>query len=231
MASRRARPVVPEPAGSIPHRSEGEAGLLALLPPTLGRVLDLGCGDGRLMALVRAARPGAWGIAMDFSPTMLAAATEQFADSDVEVLDHDLDAPAARLGAFEAVVSSFAIHHVDDGRKPALYPESSTGAARRPVPQPGARRLAHRAAARAVPDRPRSGPRRRRPSNLLAPVETQLEWLRDIGFEDVDCHWKWREMALLAGARPGVTRPRRYSKNGSHFVRRGKRGRDHPRAR
>ena len=72
-------------ADSIPHRTEGEAELLALLPPTLGRVLDLGCGDGRLMALVRAARPGAWGIAMDFSPTMLAAASEQFAGSDVEV--------------------------------------------------------------------------------------------------------------------------------------------------
>jgi tRNA (cmo5U34)-methyltransferase len=32
-------------------------------------------------------------------------------------------------------------------------------------------------------------------------LETQLEWLRDIGFRDVDCHWKWLELALLAGVR------------------------------
>jgi len=33
------------------------------------------------------------------------------------------------------------------------------------------------------------------------PVDTQLRWLREHGFDDTDCYWKWLEMALLVGVR------------------------------
>ena len=38
------------------------------------------------------------------------------------------------------------------------------------------------------------------PSNRCASVALQLQWLRETGFENADCHWKWPELALLGGA-------------------------------
>ena len=39
-------------------------------------------------------------------------------------------------------------------------------------------------------------------SNQLAPSGVLLAWLRNLGFVDADCFWKWRELALLAGTKP-----------------------------
>ena len=40
------------------------------------------------------------------------------------------------------------------------------------------------------------------PSNQLLEVQTQLQWFCEIGFTDVDCYWKWRELALIIGRKP-----------------------------
>jgi hypothetical protein len=45
-------------------------------------------------------------------------------------------------------------------------------------------------------------PVRKRRSDERLRVESQLAWLREIGFIDVDCYWKWLETALLIGVRP-----------------------------
>ena len=36
-------------------------------------------------------------------------------------------------------------------------------------------------------------------TNRLLSMEKQLQWLRELGFVDVDCYWKWLELALLTG--------------------------------
>lgn len=37
------------------------------------------------------------------------------------------------------------------------------------------------------------------PEDRLAPVEDQLDWMRDAGMTNVDCLWRWRGFAILAG--------------------------------
>jgi tRNA (cmo5U34)-methyltransferase len=39
-------------------------------------------------------------------------------------------------------------------------------------------------------------------SNLLTSIETQCDWLREIGFEQVDCYFRIYELAVFAGKRP-----------------------------
>ena len=191
-------------ADRIPHRAEGEAVLLDFIPRDVERILDLGTGDGRLLALLKIDRPGADAVALDFSPTMLDAARQRFLhDPTVKVVAHNLEDPLPALGAFDAVVSSFAIHHCVDARKRALYAQVYD------VLKPGgmfcnlehvapataelhARFLRALAMTEAEED----------PSNKLVGVETQLGWLREIGFQEVDCHWKWLELALLGGRKP-----------------------------
>ncbi len=38
-----------------------------------------------------------------------------------------------------------------------------------------------------------------RAANILALVEDQCSWLREIGFREVDCFWKYFELAIFGG--------------------------------
>ena len=193
-----------ERADRVPHRAAGEATLVDELPPRVRRVLDIGAGDGRLLSLVLAARPGAEGIALDFSPHMLDQLRARFTTTDsVRIIEHDLDRTLPPLGTFDAVVSSFAIHHLTHERKQTLYQEIWT------ILEPGGvfcnlehvLPVSERAHARFL-EAMGISTGDEDPSNILLDVRTQLDWLRAIGFQEVDCHWKWRELALLGGRKP-----------------------------
>jgi SAM-dependent methyltransferase len=192
-------------ADKLPHRTEGERALLDLIPDHTKRVLDLGTGDGRMLARVKLDKPGVEGVALDFSDPMLEHAKKRFAnDKKIAVVKHDFSVPLPKeLGHFDAVVSSLAIHHLTDNRKRQLYAEIFKIL----NPQGVFCNLEHVSSPTLkvhLKFLARTGftPQTEDPSNKLLDVETQLRWLRQIGYVDVDCYWKWLEIALLAGFKP-----------------------------
>ena len=189
-----------------PHEEETRRMLLEEIPADIERVLDLGTGDGRLLMLVKSINPTVEGVALDFSEPMLELAGKRFSgDPHVAVIKHDLNdpLPADRLGCFDLVISGLAIHHLNDERKRQLYTEifdllNSGGLfcnlehVSSPTQALHEKFLSFIGLTRITDD----------PSNKLLDVETQLRWLREIGFEDVDCIWKWREIAIMTGYKP-----------------------------
>jgi SAM-dependent methyltransferase len=168
-------------------------------------VLDLGTGDGVTLALVLAARPEATGVGLDFGDEMLRRARERFAGDDrAEIRKHDLDGPLpADLGAFDLVVSSFAIHHCAPARQQALYGEIFE------VLRPGGLFVNAEHVASPTEALHRDflvalgvDPDHDDPSNQLVRTEEHLTWLNARGFQKVDCFWKWRELAVVAGVKP-----------------------------
>ncbi len=192
-------------ADRLPQRTVGEKMLLDQIPAGSKRVLDLGTGNGRIMRLIRLQKPDVEGVALDFSEPMLQQAKLTFEnDSKVEIVKHDLSDPLPKdLGCFDAIVSSLVIHHLEHPRKKELYTEiyrllNPGGVFCNMEHVSSATENIHwkyfASAGLMLKDDD--------PSNKLLDVETQLNWLRDIGFVDVDCYWKWFEIALLVGFKP-----------------------------
>jgi tRNA (cmo5U34)-methyltransferase len=191
----------------LPHAPDAE-GLMVrhLLPEGLDRVLDLGTGDGHLLAAIGRQCPDAGGVGLDLSPVMVEAARDRFAGLEqVSFMVHDLIEPLPEdLGDFDLIVSALAIHHLPDARKRELYGEALGRL--RPggafynldvvlAPTPELHDLSQRSFG--FSDRDAD------PSDQLAPLDDQLNWLSEVGFDHVDCHWKWLELALFGGTRPG----------------------------
>ena len=189
-----------------PMDGEIKKAILEQIPYTVKRVLDLGTGNGRLLALVKLRNPKAEGVALDFSDPMLQLARKRFAkDKLVLVMKHDLNVPlpASQLGCFDLIISGRVIHHLPHKRKKKLYHEifnlltpNGIFCNLEHVASPTESLHCKFLAAIGLT------PEQDDPSNKLLDIETQLRWLREIGFYDVDCLWKWREVALLIGFKP-----------------------------
>jgi SAM-dependent methyltransferase len=198
--------------------------------PQPRRILDVGSGDAILLATLLEAFPGAGGVAVDFSPLMLEEARKRLGKFGrrATTLEGDLLTSAWKndlKGPFDVVMSGFAIHHLPDERKQALYREIYD------VLTPGGVFLNSEHVASTTPKgeqmfdgamtahlhqrRKEKGEdvtleqvrrefmeRPDRAANILALVEDQCRWLRGIGFRDVDCFWKYFELAIFGGIKP-----------------------------
>lgn len=194
------------------------------------RVLDLGSGSGVLAGAILERFPDAEILLADFSAPMLEAARPRFPSPPHQLRTVDFSTSAwveavRDLAPFDAVVSGFAIHHQPDESKRRIYTEIFDLLA------PGAPFIHIEHVASASPwiehqfnellvDRiyayeQATGRERTRAqvstdyvyrpdkaANILAPLETQLAWLRQIGYQDVDCLFKIYELCLFIGRKP-----------------------------
>jgi tRNA (cmo5U34)-methyltransferase len=187
----------------LPHRGEAEEALLEQLPTDCRRVLDLGTGDGRLIELIRARLPEVACVGIDYSETMLAAARARVA-GDVTLVCHDLSSPLPELGRFDAVVTCFATHNLRPAGQRSLYEDVfeqlAPGGVFCNLEHVGsATARLHDAFYRRIADVPEFDHR----SHATASVSEHLRWLRELEFDDVECCWKWLELALIVGSRTG----------------------------
>ncbi len=201
--------------------------------PNLENFLDLGCGDGVLAQAVLAHYPDAHAVLLDFSEPMIEAAQHKLAarKENLTFLVQDygtaqwLDSVKSHA-PFDAIISGFSIHHQPDERKRELYQEifdllipGGVFLNLEHVVPPSAwvehvfdeifidATLAYNQSRGIETSREQTAHdyhnRPHKEANILAPLELQCDWLREIGFDHVDCYLKIFELALFGGVRPG----------------------------
>ena len=188
--------------------------------------IDLGCGDGILANTLLTQYSDANGLLLDYSPSMIDAAKDRMSAfqnqkivqsdlSDSNWLDNVINKP-------EVVVSGYAIHHLKNGRKYELFEEifeilKPSGIFINMDHVSSASKFGNSLFNELIIDSlhaklEKEGKKQskadlmrehlNRPDqseNILLPVTTQCEWLKEIGFIDVDCFFKCFELAIYAG--------------------------------
>jgi tRNA (cmo5U34)-methyltransferase len=196
--------------------------------PELRSAIDLGSGDGFLGRTLLEHFPDCHVWFLDFSDPMLDSARDKLGRSDrATIIKADFASSEwiSELGnypTFDLVASRLAIHHQTHFRKKQLYREIydllSVGGIFLNLEQVASATAGigevyreylidhlHAFYRQSDPDRSRqsvadafySSPARK--EDLLALAEAQCGWLREIGFQDVDCFFKVFEHAMFGG--------------------------------
>ena len=175
--------------------------------------LDLGAGTGLLTSLILNKFPKAKLTVLDISEEMLAKARERF-KGNRQVRFSVMDYAVSPLpGKFDLVVSAMSVHHLFDSEKKDLF-QRLFGALR-----PGGGFI-HAELVKGATDYSEAFCRRmwldhlqksdlnreqlsvileRMSYDRTTMLQTQLNWLIEAGFEDVDCYYKYYNFAVYAG--------------------------------
>jgi len=216
---------------AVPRRAEQLATLASLVPvgpADACRIVEIGCGDGRLSAALLELLPRAAIVALDGSPAMRAAARtrlERFGDR-ARVAPFELqtvDWWETLFGA-DVVVSALTLHHLNEAKTQYVYKAIADRVSPRGVlliadliapSHPTGWTLAGDLwdrSARAEADARDAGQvlerfeaaqwnlfRHPDPSEHPAALFHHLVWLRHAGFTAVDCWWLFAGHAVFGG--------------------------------
>ncbi len=194
--------------------------------PQPSKILDLGCGDGILGRTLLDEFPTAQMIFADFSEPMLDKLRGKIGtDKRATIININFSTSAWTKGVelqkpFDIIVSGFAIHHQPDERKRELYAEifgllnegglflnlDQVSSASHSISQifdsfflDHLQRFLIDAGLSETMNKVEEAYHQDKKENMPAPVEAQCQWLRNIGFQEVDCFFKTFELALFGG--------------------------------
>lgn len=194
--------------------------------PRPSRILDLGCGDGAIGRMLLEEHSTANAVFADFSEPMLEQLYNRVGN-DPRIMAINLDFSTSAWvqkilpeSSFDIIVSGFAIHHQPDKRKQDLYAElygllgnggvflnldqvsSATSSINNIFDRfflDHIRRFHENAELSTTMEEVENAFLQDKKENIPAPVDLQCQWLRDVGFQDVDCFFKTFELALFGG--------------------------------
>jgi tRNA (cmo5U34)-methyltransferase len=175
------------------------------------RYIDVACGDGALDEMLLARYTAAEATVLDGSPVMVERARERlrpFGDRVVAV-QGDLATPAWReavQGTFDVAVSTIALHNLEDPRLVRdlyreIYEVLSDGGLfmnLEYIRAPSRALWSYYQRSSADPEGGWVMPIRSI-RDYAGTLDEQLGWLRDAGFNPVDCFWKEFRLAIFGG--------------------------------
>jgi tRNA (cmo5U34)-methyltransferase len=201
----------------IPYYREMTDAVVSSIPFAIAdriRVLDLGCGTGNISRKIKDCFPHASITCVDFSEKMLTGARNKLPDSqdiryiNCDITDFGFEEP------YDAVISSLAIHHLEDRFKKELFQRIYNALTDRgifvnsdivlgsadPIQAAFINKWKEYMRRNILPEEIENTwipkyEREDRPALLTG----QMKWLEEAGFNNIDVIWKYYNFAVYCG--------------------------------